>query len=206
MRRERNERERLARGPEKLPLTGKLKDDGIRYADWLFDGQLAICSADPFMEVQLPLPFLALEEQFCSVSDTLSELLRVNGPFIAYYIGITRHPVLRFHRRDYGYFIRGFTGMWVLWCGPPNRGAELERYLIRERRGRNGCQNVNPGGENAPPSGIGAWVYCVWAVLDDGRSLQQRAASIPDRLHVLSMNQLEVANAIIAPDMLDGRR
>jgi hypothetical protein len=179
-------------------------DDPIRYAEDFFLPQLSRARHDTFLHVELP-PFSAsLDDAFTHAQRAIEALVESGGGTLAFKIGITRSPSHRFHRRDYGYFVLGYAQMNVLLCGSPNDSAELERRLISAWRGRMGCQNVAGGGEAAPPSGVGCWVYVAHAQLSDGMALEQRAAQ--NRRCTLSHNQLALAIATPVPDMLAGRR
>ena len=188
--------------PDILPLTRQPVSDGLRYGIEAFAPQLAVAADDPYVVLQLPL----LAESFMAASAhalrTVDGLVR-SRPYLAYKVGITRSPSHRFHRRDYGYYILGYTRMVVVFRGAPRLAAELERRLIAEFRGNTGCQNVATGGENPPPVGIGCFVYLVCADLADGRSLEQlgaenRALAGNDRALAL----LTRAEAVPIPDML----
>jgi hypothetical protein len=178
--------------------------DPCRYAEDFFLSQLSRARQDPFLHVELP-PFSAsLGDAFTHAQRAIGALVETGGGTLAFKICITRSPSHRFHRRDFGYFVLGYAHMNVLFCGSPNDSAELERQLISAWRPTMGCQNVAGGGESAPPSGIGCWVYVAHAHLSNGWALEQRAAQ--NRRCTLSPNQLALAIDTAVPDMLMGRR
>ena len=123
-------------------------------------------------------------------------------PLLAYKIGITRSPSHRFHQRKYGYYIAGYQKMVVVFRGAPRLAAELERRIVSKWRTKTGCQNVAPGGESAPPVGIGCFVYLVYADLSSGHSLEQLA--VTHRRNPQSIALLQRAEAGVVPDMLAG--
>ena len=182
-----------------LPLTGKPISDGLVYEDGLFASQLELINRDPFLDAILP-EGTTRAAAFAEVHQRV-RAWRDDQPFdTLWYVGISRGPSQRFHRLDYGYFMRGFDSMIAIYRGPPNWCGELERSLITEWKGKMGNQNINPGGENVPPAGIGCWVYLVSTSLGDDRDLETRAAARKahkkDRAKIaLSANMLSVCDS-----------
>ena len=103
-----------------LPRTGKPVSDGLVYPEWLFTSQLELIGRDPFLDVSLPSWTDARVDAFNAVHRRV-RAWRGEQPFdTIWYIGLTRGPSQRFHRRDYGYFMKGFDEMLVLYRGPPH--------------------------------------------------------------------------------------
>ena len=201
----------IASDDDLLPLTGKPISDGLVYEDWLFASQLELINRDPFLDAILPEGTLTRTEAFAEVHQRVRAWRDVQAFDTIWYVGISRGPSQRFHRLDYGYFMRGFDSMIAIYRGPPNWCGELERSLITEWTGKMGNQNINPGGENVPPAGIGCWVYLVSTSLGDDRDLETRAAARQahkkDRAKIaLSANMLSVCDEYVIPDLLEGRR
>ena len=201
----------VASDDDLLPLTGKPISDGLVYEDWLFVSQLELINRDPFLDAILPEGTLTRTEAFAEVHQRVRAWRDVQAFDTIWYVGISRGPSQRFHRLDYGYFMRGFDSMIAIYRGPPNWCGELERSLITEWTGKMGNQNINPGGENVPPAGIGCWVYLVSTSLGDDRDLETRAAARQahkkDRAKIaLSANMLSVCDEYVIPDLLEGRR
>ena len=78
-------------------------------------------------------------------------------------IGITSDPSHRYYNSTYGYNGEGYTAMAVLHSGTPMHGCTLERGLIAALWGRQGLQNIQPGGESAPNDDCCCFTYCVAA-------------------------------------------
>ena len=201
----------VASNDDLLPLTGKPISDGLVYDDSLFASQLELINRDPFLDAILPEGMLTRTEAFAEVHQRVRAWRDDQAFDTIWYVGISRGPSQRFHRLDYGYFMRGFDSMIAIYRGPPNWCGELERSLITEWKGKMGNQNSNPGGENVPPAGIGCWVYVVSTSLGDDKDLETRAvarkAHKKDRANIaLSANMLSVCGEYAIPDLLEGRR
>jgi hypothetical protein len=194
-----------------LPLTGKPISDGLVYEDRLFTSQLELINRDPFLDAILPEGTLTRIDAFKEVHQRV-RAWRDSQPFdTVWYVGISRGPSQRFHRLDYGYFMRGFDTMTVLYFGSPHVCGELECELITAWKGTTGNQNQNPGGENVPPKGIGCWVYLVSTSLGDDRDLNTKAASRRSGKRdstkiLLSANMLSMCDEYSIPDLMEGRR
>ena len=201
----------VASNDDLLPLTGKPISDGLVYEDSLFASQLELINRDPFLDAILPEGTLTRTEAFAEVHQRVRAWRDDQAFDTIWYVGISRGPSQRFHRLDYGYFMRGFDSMIAIYRGPPNWCGELEKSLITEWKGKMGNQNSNPGGENVPPAGIGCWVYVVGTTLGDDKDLETREAARrahkKDRAKIaLSANMLSVCSEYDIPDLLEGRR
>ena len=84
--------------------------------------------------------------------------LQRHGPTV-FKIGITRRPYYRYNNAEFGYQREGYSLLEVLCCSTPDTCARLEKALITTFKGRLGCRNDNPGGEN-PPKNPPCFLYC----------------------------------------------
>jgi hypothetical protein len=196
---------------ELMPLTGKPVADpnGLTYPPWVFQSQLDLACRDPFLDVALTPPSQTLPDACVAVHDRVRDWIAAQPFDLIFTIGITRGPTMRFHRRDYGYWVKGYDRMYVLYCGPPHWVGELERSLITYWKDRRGCQNSNPGGENCPPSGVGGWLYVAYTTLDSDRDLNVRMARrrvCDSALGRASQAMLDMSSEHAVPDLMEGRR
>jgi hypothetical protein len=171
----------------RFPLTRLPVDDGAHYPQALFEDQLALTNVDHFVYsrgVCFPPSRFAWQPVFDQVHVNVRRLvadLPSCGALHGKKIGITACPSKRFHRKEnWSYWREGWDMMTVVFAGPPCWAAELERSLIAEWKGTNGCQNSLPGGENRPKKTQPGFVYVVTVDLSLGLALQQKAKSRTD--------------------------
>ena len=81
----------------------------------------------------------------------------------AFKIGVCFNPSHRFRGETWSYCHEGFTEMQLLSVTEATEARLLEKDLIANFRGRQGCHNHAPGGEGIAPSRSFCYVYCVFA-------------------------------------------
>ena len=96
------------------------------------------------------------------------------GSIVAYKIGITSDPSFRMYNPSWGYApTENFEEMHLLLAASPKVCAHMERKLIALNRGKQGCRNSAPGGENTPRTPP-CYTYLVTVACGDGIGIQQR--------------------------------
>jgi len=191
--RRRTERRAQVEAVERFPLSGLPVDDGCKYVGADFQPQLDLAERDEFLEVMgMPPLFDEPRARFAMAEASARHQLTLLGGGQPFKFGITRGPSARFHNREgsgigprggyKGYFEEGYDGMVVIFCGPPNHCAELERRLIATHRPNRACQNSADGGEGKAPSGVASFVYMSWAKLGNFADLETKRKLRPPSL------------------------
>ena len=105
------------------------------------------------------------------------------GGIVVYKVGITSDPSFRMYNLAWGYApFEGFEEMHLLLAASSIVCAQLEHRLIALNRGKQGCRNTAPGGENTP-STPPCYTYLVTVACGDGIGIQQRRKRRGSALH-----------------------
>ena len=185
VKRQADERARVT-NQELFPLTGLPVVDGKTYTGHDYQLQLDIAARDEFLTVlEMPPLYEPYSARFAMADASVRQQLKSLGEGRPFKFGITRGPAVRFHNRPgsgigprggfKGYFEEGYDGMVVLFCGPPNHCAELEKRLIATYKPTRACQNSADGGEGKAADGVPSFLYMSWAKLGQFADLETKA-------------------------------
>ena len=117
---------------------------------------------------------LGVDRLASEVGIHMQTIMQEIGGIAVYKIGITSDPHYRMTNEKYGYELDGFEMMHLFLVGEPAQCAKLEIALIETHKGRSGCYNELPGGENAPKSPP-CYLYVVFTACGDGVGVGVRA-------------------------------